>query len=137
MGLFYAFVGIMLALGGIMAFALIYKTISANIAERASEVAMMRAGGIARRTISRLLTAENVLLTLIGVIPGLLFGYVFAYYGLAVYSSDLFKWDLYIRPTTYVFTVIAIIIAALVSQRPVLRAVQRLDVATVVRERSL
>jgi len=137
MGLFYAFVGIMLALGGIMAFALIYNTISANIAERASEVAMMRAGGIARRTISRLLTAENVLLTLIGVIPGLLFGYVFAYYGLAVYSSDLFKWDLYIRPTTYVFTVIAIIIAALVSQRPVLRAVQRLDVATVVRERSL
>jgi hypothetical protein len=38
---------------------------------------------------------------------------------------------------TYVFTVIAIIVAALLSQRPVLRAVQRLDVATVVRERSL
>jgi putative ABC transport system permease protein len=137
MSLFYAFVGIMLALGGVMAFALIYNTISANIAERASEVAMMRAGGIARRSISRLLTAENVLLTVIGVIPGLAFGYVFAYYGLSVYSSDLFKWDLYIRPTTYVFTVLAIIVAALVSQRPVLRAVQRLDVATVVRERSL
>ena len=137
MGLFYAFVGIMLALGGVMAFALIYNTISANIAERASEVAMMRAGGIARWTISRLLTAENVLLTLIGVVPGLVFGYAFAYEGLATYSSDLFKWDLYIRPTTYVFTVIAILIAALVSQRPVLRAVQRIDVATVVRERSL
>jgi putative ABC transport system permease protein len=137
MGLFYAFVGIMLALGGVMAFALIYNTISANIAERASEVAMMRAGGISRHTISRLLTSENVLLTLIGVLPGLLFGYVFAYYGLSVYSSDLFKWDLYIRPMTYVFTVIAIIVAALLSQRPVLRAVQRLDVATVVRERSL
>jgi len=65
------------------------------------------------------------------------FGYAFAYEGLATYSSDLFKWDLYIRPTTYVFTVIAILIAALVSQRPVLRAVQRIDVATVVRERSL
>jgi putative ABC transport system permease protein len=137
MGLFYAFVGVMLALGGLMAFALIYNTISANIAERASEVAMMRAGGIARRTISRLLTAENVLLTVIGVIPGLLFGYVFAYYGLSIYSSDLFKWDLYIRPTTYVFTVVAILVAALLSQRPVLRAVQRIDVATVVRERSL
>lgn len=137
MGLFYAFVGVMLALGGLMAFALIYNTISANVAERASEVAMMRAGGISRHTISRLLTSENVLLTLIGVVPGLLFGYVFAYYGLSVYSSDLFKWDLYIRPTTYVFTVIAIVVAALLSQRPVLRAVQRLDVATVVRERSL
>ncbi|HZJ47920.1 MAG TPA: FtsX-like permease family protein, partial [Acidimicrobiia bacterium] len=137
MGLFYAFVGIMLALGGIMAFALIYNTISANIAERASEVAMMRAGGVARKTISRLLTAENVLLTLIGVIPGLVIGYAFAYYGLATFSNDLFKFDLYIRPTTYVFTVLAILIAALVSQRPVLRAVQRIDVATVVRERSL
>ncbi|NIA25411.1 MAG: FtsX-like permease family protein [Gammaproteobacteria bacterium] len=137
MGLFYAFVGIMLALGGVMAFALIYNTISANVAERASEVAMMRAGGVARRTISRLLTAENVLLTLIGVIPGLIFGYAFAYYGVAMYSSDMFKWDLYIRPTTYVFTVLVILMAALLSQRPVLRAVQRIDVATVVRERSL
>ncbi len=137
MGLFYAFVGIMLALGGVMAFALIYNTISANVAERASEVAMMRAGGIPRSTISRLLTSENVLLTLIGAIPGLAVGYVFAYYALATYSNDLFKWDLYIRPTTYAFTVIAILVAALASQRPVLRAVQRIDVATVVRERSL
>ena len=137
MGLFYVFIGIMLALGGIMAFALIYNTISANIAERASEVAMMRAGGVARRTISRLLTAENVLLTLIGVIPGLVFGYAFAYYGVSMFSSDMFKWDLYIRPTTYVFTVLAILMAALLSQRPILREVQRIDVATVVRERSL
>ncbi len=137
MSLIYAFVGIMLALGGVMAFALIYNTISANIAERASEVAMMRAGGVSRRTISGLLTSENVLLTLIGVIPGLVIGYVFAYYGLSIYSSDMFTMSLYIRPTTYVFTVLAIIVAALLSQRPVLRAVQRLDVATVVRERSL
>lgn len=137
MGLFYAFIGIMLALGGVMAFALIYNTISANIAERSSEIAMMRAGGVARWTISRLITGENVLLTLIGVVPGLLFGYAFAYEGLATYSSDLFKWDLYIRPTTYIFTVLAILIAALVSQRPVLKAVQRIDIATVVRERSL
>ena len=137
MGLFYVFIGIMLALGGIMAFALIYNTISANIAERASEVAMMRAAGVARRTISRMLTAENVLLTLIGVIPGLIVGYVFAYYGVSMYSSDMFKWDLYIRPTTYVFTVLAIFVAALLSQRPILREVQRIDVATVVRERSL
>ena len=76
-------------------------------------------------------------ISLIGVIPGLVFGYAFAYYGVSMYSSDMFKWDLYIRPTTYVFTVLAIVIAALLSQRPVLRAVQRIDVATVVRERSL
>ncbi len=137
MGLFYVFIGIMLALGGVMAFALIYNTISANIAERSSEIAMMRAGGVARWTISRLITGENVLLTLIGVVPGLLFGYVFALEGLATYSSDLFKWDLYIRPTTYLFTVLAVLVAAFFSQRPVLKAVQQIDIATVVRERSL
>lgn len=137
MGLFYVFIGVMLALGGVMAFALIYNTISANIAERSSEIAMMRAGGVARWTISRLITGENILLTLIGVVPGLVFGYVFALEGLATYSSDLFKWDLYIRPTTYVFTVVAVLVAAFFSQRPILKAVQQIDIATVVRERSL
>ena len=54
-----------------------------------------------------------------------------------MYSCDTFKCELSKRPNTYVITVLAIFVAALLSQRPILREVQRIDVATVVRERSL
>ncbi len=137
MGLFYAFVGIMLAFGAVMAFALIFNTVSANIAERAGEVGTMKANGVGRRIIGRLITAENLLLMLLSVGPGLVVGHLAAAAMMSSFSSDLFRFDAVIRPTTYVFTALAIVVVGLASQGPVLRRLQELDVAQIVRERSL
>ena len=49
MALFYAFIGVMIVLGGVLAFALIYNTMSANVSERAVELAMLRTLGMSRR----------------------------------------------------------------------------------------
>lgn len=136
MGLFYAFVGLMVALGAIMAFALIFTTMSANVSERVAELASLRAAGMGRRTLARLITGENMLLTALGIVPGLVVGYLSARLFMASFSSDLFSFDLALRPTTPVFVAAALLVAALVSQWPVLRAVDRVDVARVVRERS-
>jgi putative ABC transport system permease protein len=54
MGLFYAFVGVMLVLGGVMAFALIFNTLSANVMERAVELTALRTLGMSPATIGRL-----------------------------------------------------------------------------------
>ena len=136
MGLFYAFVGLMVALGAVMAFALIFTTMSANVSERVTELASLRAAGMGRRTLARLITGENMLLTLLGIVPGLIVGYLSARVFMAMFSSDLFSFDLAMRPTTPVFVAAALLVAALVSQWPVLRAVDRVDIAKVVRERS-
>jgi len=45
LGLYYAFVGIMLLFGAAMAFALLYNSIQANLTERSVEVATLRAAG--------------------------------------------------------------------------------------------
>ncbi|HZJ03694.1 MAG TPA: FtsX-like permease family protein [Thermoleophilia bacterium] len=137
MGLFYAFVGVMLAFGGVMAFALIFNTMSANISERATEIATLKAAGVGRRTITGLITAENILLTLLAIVPGLALGYLAAWYFMGSYSSDLFRFDLHVRPLTFVFSAAGILLVALLSQWPILRVVQRLDVAKVVRERAV
>jgi putative ABC transport system permease protein len=136
MGLFYAFIGVMLVLGGLMAFALIFNTLSANVTERAVELTALRTLGMAPSTIGRLVTAENLLLTIIALVPGLAIAYVMAAAFMASFSSDLFQFDLEVRPTTFLGTAAVIILVALLSQWPSLRAVGRLDLARVVRERA-
>ncbi len=134
MGLFYVFVGIMLALGGVMAFALIFIAMSVNVAERSSEMAILRANGMERGTIARLLTAEGMLLTALGIVPGLLVGYAAAWGFMRSFSSDLFNFDLHVRATTLALTALAALAVALLSLRPALRMVADVDVARVVRE---
>jgi putative ABC transport system permease protein len=135
-GLFYIFVGAMLVLGAAMAFAIIFTTMSVNIVERQRELATMRAAGVRFRAIARVVGGENTLVAALGVIPGLILGVVSARVMLQTYSSDQFTLDLYVRPLTLLLAALAIMAVAAVSQIPGLRAVRRMDVAQVVRERA-
>jgi putative ABC transport system permease protein len=136
MGLFYAFVGMMLVLGAVMAFAVLFNLMAANIGERVTELASLRAAGMRGAELSRIITAENVLLTIAGIVPGLVIGYLGALEFMASFSSDLFSFSLHVHPTTFVFTALGILLAALVSQAPILRSVRGIDIARVVRERA-
>jgi len=136
LGLFYAFVGVMLVFGAAMAFALLYNSIQANLAERAVEVATLRAAGIRFRTLSRMITAENFLVTAIGIVPGLIVGVEVSRLFLASFGSDSFSFDLQIRASTLVLSALAILAVSLLSEWPGLRAVKKLDIARVVRERA-
>jgi putative ABC transport system permease protein len=137
MGLFYVFMGVMLVLGGILAFALIFNTMTANVNERAVELAALRTLGMSKATLSRLVYGENLLLTLAGLVVGLVVGYAVAAEFMASFSSDLFEFDLQVRPTTFIFTALSIVVVGLISQWPALRAVGRIDLGRVVRERSV
>ena len=134
---FYVFVGVMLLFGGAMAFALIFSAMSVNIAERTREVATLMAVGTERRTISRMITAENMIVALVGIPLGLAIGYVTAGLAMASFSSDLFTFSLYVRPSTLVISALAILVVALLSQWPGLRAIGGLEIAKIVKERSL
>jgi putative ABC transport system permease protein len=136
MVMFYAFVGVMLAFGGAMAFALIFNAMSVNIAERRREVATLLAVGTERRTISRLITTENLIVAMIGIPIGLVAGFYLSSMAMGTFSSDMFKFDLYVQPMTFVWSSVAIIVVALVSQIPGLRAVRRIDIPKIIKERA-
>ena len=48
----------------------------------------------------------------------------------------MFTFDLRVRPTTFLFTALAILVVGALSQIPALRAVSRLDLGRIVRDRS-
>ena len=133
---FYGFVGVMLLFGGVMAFALIFNTMSVNLQERVAEIANLRANGLSRRRVANLVTGENLLLTALGIPPGLLVGYLVAASFMASFSSDLFDFGLELRWTTVVLSAATMLVVALISLWPGLRAVGRIDIGKIVRERS-
>ncbi len=134
--LFYAFVGVMLIFGGAMAFALIFNAMSANIAERRREVATLLAVGTDRRTISRLITTENLIVAAMGIPIGLVAGYYLSKAAMGTFSSDMFSFDLYVEPMTFVWASLAIVVVALVSQIPGLRAIRRISIPQIIKERA-
>ncbi|MEN8115105.1 MAG: FtsX-like permease family protein [Actinomycetota bacterium] len=137
LGLFYAFTGIMLLFGGIMAFSLMFNTISVNVAERSTEFATLKASGMSNSTIAKLVAGENLLLTTIGIIPGLLLGIWVSSLMLSTYNNDSFHMTLTISPITIVVAAVGMFIVALLSMIPGIRSIKRLDVGAVVRERAL
>lgn len=137
LGLFYAFVGIMLVFGAVMAFALMFNTISVNVAERSTEFATLKASGMADRAIGGMIVTENLLLTAVGIVPGLLLGTLVGAALMQSYNNDSFTFELLIQPITYAVAIAAMIVVALLSMVPGIRSIRRLDIGSVVRERSV
>ncbi len=136
LGFFYAFIGMMVIFGGAMAFALMYNTISVNVAERSGEFATMRANGLSHARIARLIGTENILLTVLGIAPGLIVGYVVGGFFMSQFSVDAFTMKFQMRPLSMVLIALAMVAVAMLSLIPAIRTVERLDIAQVVRERA-
>lgn len=91
--------------------------------------------GTDRRRISRLITVENLLVAMIGIPVGLVVGWLAARAAMASFSSDLFAFDLHMQPTTFLWATLAMLAVALLSQWPGLRAIRRLSIPKIVKER--
>ncbi len=136
LGLFWAFVGVMLALGAALAFVVIYVTMTVNLAERTTELATLRAAGVSTPRLTGTLTLENLVATALAIPFGLAAGAVAAWWFLQSFNSDLFNMHLTLGWPTLVLAALAVLVAAMVSQLPAMRTVRNVDIARVVRERA-
>lgn len=126
----------MLVCGAVLAGTMIFTTVSVSIGERTREVATLRASGVSTRTIARLVTAENLLVALLGIVPGVVLGLVGGRLMMATYTTGQFALEFMVAPTTVVVSVLTILAVAAASQVPGLRSLARLDLAQTVRERA-
>ena len=99
-------------------------------------MATLLAVGTDRRTISRLITTENLIVAVLGIPIGLVAGYYMSKAAMGTFSSDRFSFDLHVQPMTFVWASLAIVVVALISQVPGLRAVKRISIPKVIKERS-
>jgi len=137
MGLFWVFIVLMIALGSVLSLAVIYVTMAVGIAERTGELATLRAAGVSVSKVARTIATENLVATALGVPFGLALGTWAAWAMMGTYSSDLFSMQLTMPWWLLPACALGVMLAAALSQWPAVRAVRRVDVATVVRERAV
>jgi putative ABC transport system permease protein len=134
--IFWVFAGATLVLGALLAFTVIYVTMTINLAERTGELATLRATGAPIRRLTATVAIENLAVTLLAVPIGLAAGVGAGWLFLGSFNNDLFSLHLSVGATELIVAVLAVTVAAAVSQLPAARLIKRIDVARVVRERS-
>ena len=133
MGLYYAFVGIIFLFAAILAFALLFNTMTVSVLERQREYATMRAIGASGWRITWLMTMESMILWALTLVPGLFLGWLVSYYAMGTFNSDLFVFYLKIAPRSYVLSAVGILVVMLLSALPAIRHVNRLKLAEAIK----
>ena len=132
-----ALIGLMQAFAVLMAAALLYNTMSANVAERTGELSTLQAAGVGAGLLGRLVAAENMLLVVAGLTIGLPAGALLADWIMSTKVTEGYRWHLDMDATTPLVVAGAVLLAALLAQIPAVWVIGRMDVAKVVREHSL
>jgi putative ABC transport system permease protein len=135
--LMYILIAVMLAFGMIMAFTLVFNTSTINILEREQEVATMLTLGVPQWKASLSLTLENVLMGLLGLVPGYIAARILIVQAMNLYETDLFSFTPIISPWTYIIVATLVITIMVLSEFPALRYIHRLDLAQSTKRRSL
>jgi putative ABC transport system permease protein len=137
LSLLYIVISVMLIFGFIMAFSLVFNTSTINIMEREQEVATMLTLGVPQWKASLSLTLENVIMGLLGLIPGYIMARIVMAQAMKLYENDLFSFTPAISVWTFVITGVTVIVLMVLSEIPSLRHIHRLDLAESTKRRSL
>jgi putative ABC transport system permease protein len=136
MGFIRVMMWVMLGFGAALSLAIVFTTVTVGILERRREIATMRTLGESRGRITMMMTIENLLLGLAGLVPGIPLGYLLAMLMMRLVQTDMMGFDLVIFPRTYALTVFAVMLIVLASQVPAIRQMNRLNLASVTKEQA-
>ena len=116
MGLLYGFLGMMILFSALLAFAVVFNTVTVSVMERRRELASMRMIGASLRSIGVIVTVENLLIATVGVVAGVVAGRLLAVPMVQLFNSDVFTIDrVLVRPVTLVGVVVGLFAVVLLS----------------------
>ncbi len=125
---------IMLGFGVILALMVVFTMITISLVERRREIATMRTLGEGSGRIAAMVTIENLILGIVGLVIGIPLGYAVAVYLMRLVQTDMFSFDLIFYSRTYLLTAGIMIVVMLVSELPGILDLNRLDLAKVTKE---
>jgi putative ABC transport system permease protein len=134
MSLINVMMWVMLGFGAILALMVVFTMISVSLIERRREIATMRTLGERTGRIAAMVTIENLMLGVVGLIIGIPAGYAVTLYFMQLVQTDMFSFNLVFYVRTYILTAGVIIIVMLLSQLPGILGLNKLDLAKVTKE---
>jgi putative ABC transport system permease protein len=128
-------VGFYVAFASAIAVGVVYNSARILFSERAHELATLRVLGYHRREVAIVLLGEIALLVAVSIPLGCVIGYWMGQLMAAMFSSDLFRLPFSPSRATYGYSVIVILLAALLTAFLVATRVNRLDMVRVLKAR--
>ncbi len=118
-----------------VAFGVVYNSARIQLSEQARELASLRVLGFTNAEVSRVLLLEITILVLAAQPLAWALGYGFAWLMIAGFSSDLYRIPLIINASTYAWSTVVVLLAALVSALVVRTRISRLDLIAALKTR--
>ena len=122
-------------LGSIIAFGVVYNSARIALSERGRELASLRILGFTVGEIGYILLGELLLLTIIAIPLGFIFGYGICSFLATQMGSELYRIPLVLFPSSYAFITIVIVTSAIFSGLLVLYRLHGLDLISVLKTR--
>jgi putative ABC transport system permease protein len=119
----------------IIAFGVVYNTARIALSERGRELASLRVLGLTRGEISFILLGELAVLTLAALPLGIGMGWLLVKVVCMFLDTEMYRIPFVIAPRTYGFSVLVVLIAAIVSGLIVRRRLDHLDLIAVLKTR--
>jgi putative ABC transport system permease protein len=120
----------------LLAVAMVYNTVYINLQEQQREIATLLTIGTERRKLIRNVTFENFLISLIGTVLGLIFGWILLWFFMSVVlDMEFFRIKLFISNTTILIGFVYTFIGILFAQFFPLRKTLNLNLAEATKER--
>ncbi len=126
-------IGFYVAFAAAIAVGVVYNSARILFSERARELATMRVLGYHRSEVGIVLLGELALLVVLAVPAGCLIGYGMAQLMTTMFSSDLFRLPFAPSRSSYGFSIVVVLAAALLTALIVARRVMRLDMVRVLK----
>lgn len=120
-------VSIMTLFGGILGFAIVYNSTIMSINERRLEFSSLRVMGFSKRDIYKMLSRENMVMTILGIIIGLPIGQYMIRILEEVYSTEIYTMEVQTSFLTYVESILLTILFVMLAQLFTLKKINKLD----------
>lgn len=105
-------IAVMIIAAGLLAFIVLYNLNNINITERRRELATLRVLGFYDGELAMYVYRENVILTIFGVVAGLLLGFVLHLFVMQTIATDMVMFGIEVRFTSYLFSILLTLIFA-------------------------
>lgn len=120
-------VAILIILSGALSFVVLYNLSYINISERKREIATLKVLGFTDKEVDKYITKETMILTLIGVVTGLIFGILLTNVILSTVELEMVRFIRNIKPISYVITAAIVILFTLIVNKIIHYTLKKID----------
>ena len=105
---------VLIVSAGLLAFAVLYNLSNVNISERIRELATIKVLGFYDKEVYTYVTRETILLTIIGIVFGLIAGYFLNYFIIGTCEIDILRFSKIVHPISYLYAILITVLFTII-----------------------